>query len=106
MPARALQSFSAQRKKLIWPRADPRRLSAARPSRTGSRVALVVRDRWTGRVRTTFSLRLLIEQRFGESPLFSIGVEEEVMILDAETLALAPAVELLIGESQKLDLPG
>ena len=28
------------------------------------------------------------------------------MILDAGTLALAPAVELLIGESEKLDLPG
>ena len=28
------------------------------------------------------------------------------MILDAETFALAPAVELLIGESQKLELPG
>jgi carboxylate-amine ligase len=48
----------------------------------------------------------LIEQRFGESKEFSIGVEEEVMILDAETLALAPFVELLIDESEKLDLPG
>ena len=28
------------------------------------------------------------------------------MILDAETLALSPAVELLIGESEKLELPG
>lgn len=28
------------------------------------------------------------------------------MILDAETLALAPAVEVLIGESRKLELPG
>jgi carboxylate-amine ligase len=48
----------------------------------------------------------LIEQRFGESPAFSIGVEEEVMILDAETLALSPSVDLLIGESEKLELPG
>ena len=28
------------------------------------------------------------------------------MILDAETLALSPSVELLIGESEKLELPG
>jgi carboxylate-amine ligase len=48
----------------------------------------------------------LIEQRFGQSPPFSIGVEEEVMILDAETLALAPAVDLLIEKSQQLELPG
>jgi carboxylate-amine ligase len=48
----------------------------------------------------------LIEQHFGESSAFSVGVEEEVMILDAETLALAPAVEVLIGESRKLELPG
>jgi carboxylate-amine ligase len=48
----------------------------------------------------------LIEQRFGQSPPFSIGVEEEVMILDAETLALAPAVDLLIEKSQQLKLPG
>src|SRR5438128_1770712 len=40
------------------------------------------------------------------SPAFSVGVEEEVMILDAETLALSPSVELLIGESEKLELPG
>src|SRR4051812_42308785 len=28
------------------------------------------------------------------------------MILDAETLALSPSVELLIGESEKLEVPG
>jgi carboxylate-amine ligase len=48
----------------------------------------------------------LIEQRFGESPEFSVGVEEEVMILDSRTLLLSPSVELLIGGSNKLDLPG
>jgi carboxylate-amine ligase len=48
----------------------------------------------------------VIEQRFGESSAFSVGVEEEVMILDAETLALSPSVEVLIGESNKLELPG
>jgi carboxylate-amine ligase len=48
----------------------------------------------------------VIEQHFGESAVLSVGVEEEVMILDAETLALAPKVELLISESEKLELPG
>jgi carboxylate-amine ligase len=48
----------------------------------------------------------LIEQHFGESPPFSVGVEEEVMILDAETLALSPKVGLLISESEQLELPG
>jgi hypothetical protein len=32
----------------------------------------------------------VIEQHFGESTPFSIGVEEELMVLDAETLRLAP----------------
>jgi carboxylate-amine ligase len=48
----------------------------------------------------------VFEQHFGESSPFSVGVEEEVMILDAETLALAPAVDLLIAESGRLELPG
>jgi carboxylate-amine ligase len=48
----------------------------------------------------------LIEQHFGENSPYSVGVEEEVMILDAQTLALAPAVELLIGGSQEVELPG
>jgi glutamate---cysteine ligase / carboxylate-amine ligase len=48
----------------------------------------------------------LIEQRFGASSPFSVGIEEEVMILDAETLALTPAVDLLIRESEKRELPG
>jgi carboxylate-amine ligase len=48
----------------------------------------------------------LIEQHFGESSPFSVGIEEEVMILDAETLGLTPEVELLIRESAKRDLPG
>jgi glutamate---cysteine ligase / carboxylate-amine ligase len=38
----------------------------------------------------------VIEDRFGSSPPWSVGVEEELMILDAETLALAPAVYELI----------
>ena len=48
----------------------------------------------------------MIEQRFGESTPFSIGVEEEVMILDAETVLLAPRVDVLIREAERLDLPG
>jgi carboxylate-amine ligase len=48
----------------------------------------------------------LIEQRFGTSSAFSVGVEEEVMILDAETLALSPSVELLIRASEKVELAG
>jgi carboxylate-amine ligase len=48
----------------------------------------------------------VIEQRFGESAPWSVGVEEEVMILDAETLLLSPSVELLISESEGLGLPG
>jgi glutamate---cysteine ligase / carboxylate-amine ligase len=51
-------------------------------------------------------LAAVIEQHFGESELFSVGVEEEVMILDAETLLLAPAVEVLIRDTARLDLPG
>jgi carboxylate-amine ligase len=48
----------------------------------------------------------LIDQHFGESSPFSVGIEEEVMILDAETLALTPAVEVLIRDAEKRQLPG
>src|SRR5439155_2431346 len=109
MPARALQSFSEQQKKTggNW--------TARRPSPPDGgeafthRVPRCARSSRAGclcRVQGTFSLRLLIEQRFGESSRFSVGIEEEVMILDAETLALTPAVELLIEKSQQLQLPG
>lgn len=40
----------------------------------------------------------MIEQRFGESPRFSVGVEEELMILDAETLEQVPRVDAFLGE--------
>jgi carboxylate-amine ligase len=46
----------------------------------------------------------LIEQHFGRT--LSVGVEEEVMILDAETLELAPRVETLVKTASKLTLPG
>jgi glutamate---cysteine ligase / carboxylate-amine ligase len=48
----------------------------------------------------------VIEHRFGASAPLSIGVEEEVMILDAETLAPAGAVEVLLAGVEGLDLPG
>ncbi len=44
--------------------------------------------------------------RWGESSAWSIGVEEEVMIVDAETLAQVPAVDVLVQEAAGLELPG
>ena len=48
----------------------------------------------------------MIEDAFGASPPFSVGVEEEVMILDASTLRLRPAVGLLTSAARDLELPG
>ncbi|HEY6151448.1 MAG TPA: YbdK family carboxylate-amine ligase [Gaiellaceae bacterium] len=48
----------------------------------------------------------MIEQAFGQSSLWSLGVEEEVMILDAETLALAPGVAGLVSWAEGRSLPG
>jgi glutamate---cysteine ligase / carboxylate-amine ligase len=48
----------------------------------------------------------LIEQHFGESTPWSLGLEEEVMILDGETLALAPGVEPLVSWAEGRELPG
>ena len=48
----------------------------------------------------------MIEQAFGESPRFSVGIEEEVMILDGESLLLSPSVDVLIEESERRELPG
>jgi carboxylate-amine ligase len=48
----------------------------------------------------------VIEQRFGESPNLSLGVEEEVMILDAVTLAPVAAVDVLVAGAAELELPG
>ena len=47
-----------------------------------------------------------IEQHFGESPPLSIGVEEEAMLLDGETLAPAPAVRQLLADAEGTELPG
>jgi carboxylate-amine ligase len=48
----------------------------------------------------------VIEQHFGESPPFSLGVEEEVMLLDAETYALVPGVKALLAGAEGRELPG
>jgi len=48
----------------------------------------------------------VIEAHFGESPPHSVGVEEELMILDAETLQPAAAVDVLVRGASELDLPG
>jgi glutamate---cysteine ligase / carboxylate-amine ligase len=46
----------------------------------------------------------LIEHHFGST--LTVGVEEEVMILDAETLEQVPAVETLVAAAEKRTLPG
>jgi carboxylate-amine ligase len=46
----------------------------------------------------------VIERRFGGE--LTLGVEEEVMILDAETLMPAAAVDVLVRGAEGLDLPG
>src|SRR5579862_1036987 len=49
---------------------------------------------------------LMIEQRFGESSPFSLGVEEELMILDAETHEQVPGVDVIIRGVAHRGLPG
>jgi carboxylate-amine ligase len=48
----------------------------------------------------------VIESHFGESAPQSVGIEEELMILDAETLQPTAAVDVLVRESSDLGLPG
>jgi carboxylate-amine ligase len=48
----------------------------------------------------------VIEQHFGESAPFSLGVEEEVMILDAGSLRPIAGVYTLVREGERLALPG
>ena len=48
----------------------------------------------------------MIEAHFGETAPFSVGVEEELMVLDGETLALAPRAADLIAASADRHLPG
>jgi carboxylate-amine ligase len=48
----------------------------------------------------------VIEHRFGQSQPLSLGIEEEIMILDSRTLMPAPAVKTLVEGSQERELPG
>ena len=48
----------------------------------------------------------MIEARFGESAPFSLGVEEELMILDAETHEQVAGVDRILRGVEGLDLPG
>ncbi len=48
----------------------------------------------------------MIEQAFGRSAPWSLGIEEEVLILDAESLALTPGVEALLAGAEGRELPG
>jgi glutamate---cysteine ligase / carboxylate-amine ligase len=46
----------------------------------------------------------VLEHKFGGPP-FTLGIEEELMICDAETLELAQAIEVILGDLPE-DLPG
>jgi glutamate---cysteine ligase / carboxylate-amine ligase len=48
----------------------------------------------------------VIEAHFGESTPFSVGVEEELMVLDGETRLLSPRADELIAASEGAGLPG
>jgi len=48
----------------------------------------------------------VIPDRFGSSPVLSLGVEEELMILDADTLEPADGVAAVVEGVRGLDLPG
>ena len=48
----------------------------------------------------------MIEERFGAAPPFSLGVEEELMILDPATLDEVPAVLRVLRHVEGIDLPG
>jgi carboxylate-amine ligase len=48
----------------------------------------------------------MIESKFAETASFTVGVEEELMVLDAESLALAPRAAELIAAAEGADLPG
>ena len=48
----------------------------------------------------------MIEAHFGESPPLSLGVEEELMIVDAVSLEQVAAVDRILRGVEGLDLPG
>src|SRR3712207_5558802 len=47
-----------------------------------------------------------IEQRFGDGSALTIGGEEEVMLVDAETLEPVAAVRELLADAEGVELPG
>jgi glutamate---cysteine ligase / carboxylate-amine ligase len=48
----------------------------------------------------------VIDAHFGESPRFSLGVEEELMILDGDSLLPAASVDVLVRGAEARTLPG
>jgi carboxylate-amine ligase len=48
----------------------------------------------------------VIEQSFGRSAPWSLGIEEEMLILDGTTYALTPGVEALVAATEGKQLPG
>lgn len=48
----------------------------------------------------------MIEQHFGESSPFSLGVEEELMIVDAASFEQVAAVDKILAGVEGMDLPG
>jgi len=48
----------------------------------------------------------MIEQHFGESAAWSLGIEEEVLILDGGSLALVPGVQTILEAVEERELPG
>jgi carboxylate-amine ligase len=48
----------------------------------------------------------MIESKFAETASFTVGVEEELMVLDAQSLALAPRAADLIAAAEGAGLPG
>ncbi|MFN2471204.1 MAG: YbdK family carboxylate-amine ligase [Gaiellaceae bacterium] len=47
-----------------------------------------------------------IESHWGESPPWSVGVEEELMLVSADTLLLEPGSDAIVAAAAGLDLPG
>ncbi|MGH3103090.1 MAG: carboxylate-amine ligase [Gaiellaceae bacterium] len=48
----------------------------------------------------------MIESRFGKSPSWSLGVEEEIMLVDARTLEQVPRIGALLDAADGRELPG
>src|SRR5262249_43351134 len=86
------------------PREGSRSQSAHHRVRRVVRAERVVLRVGGGRRARPRSPRALIEQHCGRS--LTVGVEEEVWILDADTLDLAPAVETLVSGAEGRELPG